>query len=86
MRMRDHFGQLQGDRLRIRRAIPSVVDGSRHAFRIPASERIFRLGKRADIDAPHRARSAEHLLCHGQRRNDLVILDPARGKHATHMQ
>ena len=51
MRVWNRLGQLKGNGLRIRRAVPAIVDGPGQAFRIAPAKGIFGFGKSADIDA-----------------------------------
>ncbi len=78
MRMRDHFLQLVGDRLDIRRAIPAVINFRRHRLGIAGGERVRRLGQRADINPADGTGFSENLLGEGERRDDLVVFELTR--------
>ena len=77
---------MQGDRLRVRRAIPAVVDGAGEALGIAAGEGVFGLGKGAHIDALDRVGLAEDLLRDAKRSYDFVIFRAAGGNNASDMQ
>ena len=73
----DGFLQLECNGLRVGRTVPAVVHLGRHAFGIAAGEGILGLGQGADVDAAHRARLADDLLCQRKGRHDLIIFRPA---------
>src|SRR6202022_2739179 len=73
MRMRNRFLQLISNRLRIRRAIPSVIHRTGHALRIPSGKRVFRLGESTHVYAVDGTGPAENFLRQSQRGHDLVV-------------
>src|SRR5580704_19755644 len=77
--------QLEGNRLRIWRTIPAVVNRARHAPGIAAGERILRLSEGADVHSANGARFAENLLGQRNRRHDLIVFAAAGGKNPANM-
>ena len=76
--------QLIRNGIGIRRAVPAIAVRRRHAIGIAAGERIFRLGKRADVDFVHRIWRVRELLRKRERRDDGHILRTAGRESAAH--
>ena len=83
--MWNRLRQLKCNRLRIRRAVPAIVDRARQAFGIAAGEGVFGLGEGADIDAAYGAGFAQNLLREGKRGDDFVVFDAAGGEYSADM-
>src|SRR5580700_10011087 len=82
MRVRNCLLQLKSNRLWIRRAIPTVIDRTRHTLWIASCERIFRLGESADVYAAHCAGLAENRLRGGDRGHQFIDLIAPRKNDA----
>src|SRR2546425_11343705 len=80
--MRNGFLQLICNRLRIGRAVPTIVLGASQTGRIATGESIFRLGQSTDVNTAYRARLSDDVLGQRKWRDDLVIFHSACRKNA----